>query len=360
MTALRLVVNGCAVAAEVEPRLHLADFVRDRLLLTGTHLGCEHGVCGACTVLLDGAPARACITLAVACEGLAVQTIEGLEQDPVITRLRAAFSTEHALQCGYCTPGMLVSARDIVTRLPGADDDAIRLELAGNLCRCTGYDGIVRAIRRVLDEQIDIARALPVPVPTRAFGVVQVASVAVAQDTEGLHQSLRFAQSADRVWTALQDPALLASCIPGATLTAAGPDGIEGTMQVSVGPVRARFNGRATIVYDQAARSGVVQGIGQDGGGTRLQASARFQVMPDGDAACVLSVAVEYGLRGALAQLARGRVADLLAGEIAGAFARTLSARLAGRDVAAPTTLSGAGLVWRAAVAWLRGIMGKG
>jgi len=145
-----LTVNGRRIEAEVEPRASLADFLRERERLTGTNLGCEHGVCGACTLEVDGAPARSCITLAVACEGASVRTIEGFDGDPVMEQLRAAFTAEHALQCGYCTPGMLVTARDIVTRLPDADEARIRLELSGNLCRCTGYVGIVNAIQCVL------------------------------------------------------------------------------------------------------------------------------------------------------------------------------------------------------------------
>ena len=148
---VRLTVNGQTAEAFVEPRTHLADLLRGELLLTGTHLGCEHGVCGACTVELDGAPARACITHAGTCDGATVRTIEGFGEDAVMSALREAFTAEHALQCGYCTPGMLVTARDIVTRLPDADDARVRVELSGNLCRCTGYVGIVRAIRRVLD-----------------------------------------------------------------------------------------------------------------------------------------------------------------------------------------------------------------
>ncbi|HEV2299950.1 MAG TPA: (2Fe-2S)-binding protein [Stellaceae bacterium] len=150
MKDVSLTVNGNPVAARVEPRLSLADFLREHELLTGTHLGCEHGVCGACTILIDGAPARSCIAYAVACEGADIRTIEGLDDDPVTAELRAAFSAEHALQCGYCTPAMLVTARDIVLRLPHADEARIRRELAGNLCRCTGYLGIVRAIERVI------------------------------------------------------------------------------------------------------------------------------------------------------------------------------------------------------------------
>ena len=149
--SVQLEVNGKPATGEVEPRLHLADFLREHLHLTGTHLGCEHGVCGACTVWLDGAPARSCINFAVACDGASVRTIEGFDDDAVMVELREAFTAEHALQCGYCTPGMLITARDIVLRLPFADEARIRKELAGNLCRCTGYVGIVRAIASVLN-----------------------------------------------------------------------------------------------------------------------------------------------------------------------------------------------------------------
>jgi carbon-monoxide dehydrogenase small subunit len=153
MKTINLNVNGKQVSATVEPRLNLADFLRDGRMLTGTHVGCEHGVCGACTVEIDGAPARSCIAFAAACDGSTVRTIEGLDADPVMVQLREAFSAEHALQCGYCTPGMMVTARDIVMRLPQADEARIRKELSGNLCRCTGYVGIVRAIQRVLAQR---------------------------------------------------------------------------------------------------------------------------------------------------------------------------------------------------------------
>jgi carbon-monoxide dehydrogenase small subunit len=156
---ISLTVNGRAATAEVEPRMQLADFLRDHLLLTGTHVGCEHGVCGACTIELDGAPARSCIAYAAACDGARVRTIEGFDDDAVMAELREAFSVEHALQCGYCTAGMLVTARDIVLRLPEADEARIRKELAGNLCRCTGYVGIVRAIARVLDSRRSVVGA---------------------------------------------------------------------------------------------------------------------------------------------------------------------------------------------------------
>ncbi|TFY97476.1 xanthine dehydrogenase family Fe-S subunit [Ramlibacter rhizophilus] len=155
MNTVSLHVNGREISAEAEPRTHLGDFLRDELRLTGTHLGCEHGVCGACTVLVDGQPVRSCITFAVACEGREVTTVEGYDNDRLMQLLRAAFTRHHALQCGFCTPGMLATARDIVLRLPQADEARVRLELSGNLCRCTGYLGIVNAVLDVLQQQRD-------------------------------------------------------------------------------------------------------------------------------------------------------------------------------------------------------------
>lgn len=148
--AISMTVNGEAHQLLAEPREQLADLLRRDLMLTGTHVGCEHGVCGACTVEIDGAPARSCITHAGSCDGASVRTIEGFGDDTVMAALREAFTREHALQCGYCTPGMLIAARDVVLRLPDADEARVREELAGNLCRCTGYRGIVRAVLSVL------------------------------------------------------------------------------------------------------------------------------------------------------------------------------------------------------------------
>src|SRR6201746_2213768 len=157
-----LTVNAKPIEASVEPRTHLADFLRDSLELTGTHLGCEHGVCGACTLQLGDSPARSCITYAVACDGARITTIEGLDDDEITTELRAAFTREHALQCGYCTPGMLIAARDLVLRLPTSDERSIRVGMSGNLCRCTGYVGIVRAVRTVIDQRRERG-VMPIP-----------------------------------------------------------------------------------------------------------------------------------------------------------------------------------------------------
>src|SRR5258708_25148337 len=146
MTQVRLTVNGKPVADDVPARLSLADFLRERRNLTGTHLGCEHGVCGACTGLVDGEPARACLMLAVGCEGCDVRTIEGLKNDKIVAALRQAFKEHHGLQCGSCTPAMLITARDLISRKRAGSDGEIRKGLSGNICRCTGYTNIVTAV----------------------------------------------------------------------------------------------------------------------------------------------------------------------------------------------------------------------
>jgi carbon-monoxide dehydrogenase small subunit len=150
---VNLVVNGRPWHGALEPRLSLADFLREVLNLTGTHLGCEHGVCGACTVLVDNQPQRACLTIAVAMDGRRITTVEGLD-GPVADALRAAFSQRHALQCGFCTPGMLITAIDMIRRGACVDEARIRQELAGNLCRCTGYQGLVAAIQAVAKDEV--------------------------------------------------------------------------------------------------------------------------------------------------------------------------------------------------------------
>lgn len=147
-TTISVTINGAARSLEVEPRTSLADVLREQLRLTATHLGCEHGVCGACTVLIDGQPARSCIALAVTLDGAAITTLEGLAGDPLMETLKASFHDQHGLQCGFCTPGMLVSGWDLLKRKPDIEGQDIRMAMSGNLCRCTGYQGIVRSIEQ--------------------------------------------------------------------------------------------------------------------------------------------------------------------------------------------------------------------
>lgn len=139
-------LNGKAVSADVPARTTLVDCIRDHLKLTGTHIGCEHGVCGACTVIVNGEAMRACLMLSAQAEGSRVLTVEGLSSDEGLSPLQAAFRKHHALQCGFCTPGILTTAHALLTREPGADRERIREVLSGNLCRCTGYVPIVEAI----------------------------------------------------------------------------------------------------------------------------------------------------------------------------------------------------------------------
>jgi aerobic carbon-monoxide dehydrogenase small subunit len=153
--SVRVVVNGRDYEAEVEPRRTLADFLRHDLDLTGTHVGCEHGVCGACTILLDGAAVRSCLLFAVQADGHQVTTVEGLASPSgELSPIQQAFHEHHALQCGFCTPGFLISITELLEREPGLSDErAVREALSGNLCRCTGYAGIVDAVLDVAAQQ---------------------------------------------------------------------------------------------------------------------------------------------------------------------------------------------------------------
>jgi carbon-monoxide dehydrogenase small subunit len=147
---IRVQVNGRPFERTVDSRLLLSDFLRTTLGLTGTHVGCEHGVCGACTVLLDGVSVRACLLLAVQADGAALETVEGLGKMTELSPLQEAFRAHHALQCGFCTPGMLMTCVDLLRTLPLATEQAIRDGLSGNLCRCTGYEHIVRAVQQAV------------------------------------------------------------------------------------------------------------------------------------------------------------------------------------------------------------------
>jgi aerobic carbon-monoxide dehydrogenase small subunit len=142
-------VNGENVRERVEARTTLVDFVRERLALTGSHVGCEHGVCGACTLMLNGVAVRGCLTLAVQCDGASIETIEGMSDSGRIADLQQAFIERNALQCGYCTPGMLISAHELLARMSAPSREQIRAYLSGNYCRCTGYQAIIDAVEAV-------------------------------------------------------------------------------------------------------------------------------------------------------------------------------------------------------------------
>ncbi len=385
MTEISVTVNGRAVRAAVEPRAHLADFLREQLQLTATHLRCEQGVCGACTILLDGAPARSCITYAVMCQGAEVTTLEGLEHDPVIEQLRAAFTAEHGLQCGFCTPGMLVTARDIVTRLPDADAARVRVELSGNLCRCTGYAGIVRAICRVLDERRGTSLATPPaqtplgPVGARHLveaaprtAVARQAAAAAIETTEadgelGLGSrpanletkvSFTVARPAREVWDALADIERVARCMPGASLTQPPQDGrLSGQVVVKIGPIATSFRGTGRVVRDEARQEGVLYGIGRDRfSASSARAEVGYAVRPETGTSARVEVAVRALLAGPLAQFGRSGIVQDVVGRLAGEFARRLERSLAGveEEPASTDTLNPAALLLAAMKARLQ------
>jgi carbon-monoxide dehydrogenase small subunit len=149
-----LTVNGRQVRRRIEPRMHLIDFLREELGLTGSHIGCEHGVCGACTVRVNGQIVRGCLMLAVQADGCTVETIEGLSDSKELAALQKAFHEKNALQCGFCTPGMLMAAQDLVSQKQKATRDQIRAHISGNYCRCTGYQAIVDAIEEVIQTEV--------------------------------------------------------------------------------------------------------------------------------------------------------------------------------------------------------------
>ena len=145
---IKLTVNGVLYERKVEPRVTLVDFIRNELGITGTHVGCEHGVCGACTVIFDGQPVRSCIMLAVQADSHSVQTVEGMSSGEQLHPIQQAFWENFGLQCGFCTPGFLLTVQDLLSRNPDPTDTEIREELSGNICRCTGYQSIIAAVKQ--------------------------------------------------------------------------------------------------------------------------------------------------------------------------------------------------------------------
>jgi len=387
---IKITINGHATSLSIEPRTHLADVLRERLNLTATHLRCEQGACGACTILIDGQPARSCITYAVMCEGATVQTIEGLENDAVMAALRRAFSEEHGLQCGYCTPGMLVTARDIVLRIPHADEKQIRIELSGNLCRCTGYAGIVRAVSRVLRERREgmlgdlAAERGPLgPVgarhrqtitarttPSRTTAHVDEAIVGGGDAVDlgqrkpnvEIRHSFTVSRQRDEVWAFFADFGAVAACLPGAALTKA-PEGenVEGKMSVKVGPITANFIGRARVSRDDAHHSGLIVGTGGDrAGGSRAAGEIEYTLIESGPDATQVTLTVRALLSGALAQFGRSGVVEDLVTRMAQAFARNIEAKLSGAAMPSrQETLNAGSLLWAVVKTRIRKIFAK-
>jgi carbon-monoxide dehydrogenase small subunit len=374
------------VSAEVTPRTHLADFLRETLLLTGTHIGCEHGICGACTVEIDGEIARACITYAVACDGAAVRTIEGFADDASMAALRRAFRQHHALQCGYCTPGMLIAARDLVRRKSGLGRDQIRREMSGNLCRCTGYMGIIDAIAEVMAARPAApANSLPPtatawlgPAPgPRAAGSAPASNEVTAKATargaaagaagtawsganvtparaitvtmarleqrDGrtrLSQHFVLDHPPAAVWALLSDIEALARCLPGLRLDGP-PEGnrVAGHLDIKLGPITARFAGEGRLRLSPAEQRLEVEGRGADRkGGSNVTGSLACWIAAAAPAQTATTVHLDlaYALTGPLAQIGRGGIVRDLARRLGQMFAHNMDRRLSDPGGAMP------------------------
>jgi carbon-monoxide dehydrogenase small subunit len=391
MMRVALTVNGIAVAAEVAPRTHLADFLREELNATGTHIGCEHGICGACTVEIDGEIARSCITFAVCCEGAMIRTIEGFDDDPIMQRLRRAFTEEHALQCGYCTPGMLIAARDLIRRSGRLSRAEIRAAMSGNLCRCTGYVGIISAIARVMAEHDAPAPDRrpaagawlgPAPGPVaaatgppgrgqrgaatvsasagagsrlsparprraaRATIPVAVGPIDVVDGATRFTESFELAHGREAVWALMADAQRLARCLPGMALDEVGAGGVvKGRFEVRIGPVAARFAGEGRIAqFPEQFRQILTASGGDRGGGSRVSGSLECVLAQvEGRKATRVDVTMRYLLTGPLAQIGRSAIVRDLARRIGEAFAVNLDAELRSEGAPLPASPLGAG-----------------
>jgi aerobic-type carbon monoxide dehydrogenase small subunit (CoxS/CutS family)/carbon monoxide dehydrogenase subunit G len=352
------------------------------LHLTGTHLGCEQGVCGACTVSIDGKPQRSCIAYALDCDGSDIITIEGLDDDALMDELRTAFSAHHGLQCGFCTPGMLVTARDIVARLGDVPEARIREELSGNLCRCTGYVGIVAAIRAVCAGRLPVAKptgavrpgttltpvpmeavesdgahvavspaaarpgvaSMPTPQTVTQPGPLPITAPGNARPT--LTERITLAAPPDMVWAALADLRSVASCLPGAEITTIDGEAVTGRLRVALGPIRAGFAGQGTVTRDETTRSGRLSGRGRDAGtGSSVEGEAHYVVRPAGPGT-ELEMTMAWRLTGALAQFARTEIVHALAQRLLGMFTANLDALIAGKPPAEVRPLGLLGLLW--------------
>jgi carbon-monoxide dehydrogenase small subunit len=368
-------------------------------------VGCEHGICGACTVEIDGEIARACITYAVTCDGAHVRTIEAFDDDPLMEALRQAFTEEHALQCGYCTPGMLIAARDLVRRKGPLSREEIREEMSGNLCRCTGYMGVVDAIHRVTakaprTEQLSRPRAQkwlgPAPGPDAKTAAVHAApmhiaiaepvplrpqttqlphgepirvSVGEVQEAGGsvrLSQTFALQHPRPEVWRLMSDPEAVARCMPGARLDGPPQDGrITGRIDVKLGPVTAAFSGEGSVEQFPAEFRQVIAGSGGDKrSGSRVSGSVDYRLTAmagsaAGGEATRVDVVIGYQLTGMLAQFGRSNMARDLAARMGEAFAQNLDAALRG-DAAAPAQpapIRALSLAWQVIAARLRALL---
>jgi xanthine dehydrogenase YagT iron-sulfur-binding subunit len=376
VTEVSFTVNGTQVSVEVPPRLTLADVLREDLYLTGTRLGCEHGVCGACTVIVDGRAVRSCLTYCVQVDGADVLTVEGLGRPESLHPLQEAFQRHHALQCGFCTSGFLMSAYELLRQGADPDDSDLPQKLSGVLCRCTGYAGVVTAVR-------EIASAYPDGVPAAQNlkkGVWQAPSR--SGDTDGLRAlqndnakgpasrldlsmpegepttvvsvETTISSPPDEAWSLLSDLERVSRCLPGVELTdELAPDTFAGRASLHLGPMGLDFAGAVRVAErDEPSRTLRAVAAGEDRSGSSVRAELRFSASPDGSQTAITATGRLF-LTGKAAQFGRSIAGDV-SRQLFEQFARTVDAELSGAKRAEPGDLGARSIAWRVIAARAR------
>ena len=355
---VKMTINGSDVSMSLPPRVTLSDALRDHLGLTGTHVGCEHGICGMCTVLVDGEAARACLLFAVQLDGAEILTVEGLGRQDDLHPLQESFGRHHGLQCGFCTPGFLMSSYDLLTHEPDVRREDLPGELSGVLCRCTGYRNIIDAVDDVAEAHRDGIpgpgncgqRALVGRSPAGSSGAgtpERDAENGAAEEAEftarpkeialpsgeptiQIDVTSRLESTPEEVARIFEDVRLLARCLPGAELTdELGDNWYRGRARIALGPVRLSFNGVAHIV-EQAGDRIVMRAQGKDTGGGGAQAGIVMSAAPEEDGTSLRAEANVF-LTGRIAGFGRSLAGDV-SRRMFEDFARALDRAAAGEE----------------------------
>jgi carbon-monoxide dehydrogenase small subunit len=371
VTQVDFTVNGAGVSIDVPPRMTLADALRRRLGLTGTHVGCEHGVCGACTVLIDGAAARSCLVFCVQVQGAEVLTVESLGRADDLHPLQAAFRRHHGLQCGFCTPGFLMTSYELLKDGPPPDGELVPDELSGVLCRCTGYQGVVQAVQDVAREHPE---GLPPPgnlgrplIVTGGPAAAESTEAPPEDETDGRVHPSEFDLSppqgepnavvevetaieptADEAWELLSDFPRVSRCIPGVELTGEFPDDMyTAQAQLQVGPMRFRFKGAAQVLErNEEARTLRAVAAGRDPTGDSVRADLTLRADAREDGGALIVASARLFLAGRAAQFGRTVVGDV-SRQLFEQFGSCVDRTLTTGEVVEPTQLRGGGLAWQ-------------
>lgn len=353
--AVTMTVNGTEITTSLPARVTLSDALRDHLGLTGTHVGCEHGICGMCTVLVDGEAARACLLFAVQLDGAEITTVEGLGRADDLHPLQESFGQHHGLQCGFCTPGFLMSSYDLLAHKPDVQREDLPAELSGVLCRCTGYRNIIDAVDDVAKAHRDGIpgpgncgeRALVGRSPAGASRSGVVALTEALSEVDSGHPEeialpggaptieidvvSQLSSSTEEVARVFNDIRLLARCLPGAELTDdLGDNWYRGRARVSLGPVKLSFNGMAHILEQSHDRLRM-NGQGKDTGGGSAQARIVMSSSPLDDGGTSLQATAEVFLTGRIAGFGRSLASDV-SRRMFEDFARALDQAAAGEE----------------------------